>query len=84
MTDLIPPQSPDHWLSAAFTSNTATSGGVIKRRISDIDRIVGRDRFLGEVRARGFQAVENGDNLIVFCNAQPVRLAAPRAGVTAH
>lgn len=79
MTDLIPPQSPDHWLYAAFTSTTATTGGVIKRRISDIDRIVGRERFLSEVRSRGFQAVENGDNLIVFCNGQPVRLASARA-----
>ena len=78
MTDLIPPQSPDQWLYAAFTSTTANAGGVIKRRISDIDRIVGRDRFLGEVRSRGFQAVENGDSLIVFCNAQPVRLASAR------
>lgn len=78
MTQLVSPQSPDHWLSAAFSSTTATTGGVIKRRITDIDRIVGRDRFLGEVRARGFQAVENGDSLVVFCNAQPVRLAAAR------
>jgi hypothetical protein len=79
MTDLIPPQSPDHWLSAAFSSTTATSGGVIKRRLSDIDRIVGRDRFLDEVRERGFQAIENADTLIVFCNHAPVRLASARA-----
>ncbi|HBS50897.1 MAG TPA: hypothetical protein DEA05_12825 [Rhodobacteraceae bacterium] len=36
--------------------------------------MVGRELFLSEIRRRGFTAVENGDQIIVFCNAQPVRL----------
>ena len=71
--------APELWLEQAFSCPTARKGGVIKRRVSDVERIVGRDLFLTEVRRRGFQAVENGDTLVIFCNDAPVRLAAPRA-----
>lgn len=69
---------PDEWMAQAFGSNTAKTGGVIKRQLSDVDQIVGRERFLDEVKRRGFQAVTNGNALVIFCNADPVRLAAPR------
>ncbi|WP_255552256.1 N-(5'-phosphoribosyl)anthranilate isomerase [Maritimibacter dapengensis] len=70
--------APDIWMDQAFTCPTALKGGVIKRSIEDVDRIVGRDLFLSEVRRRGFQAVENGLTLVIFCNGDPVRLAAAR------
>jgi hypothetical protein len=56
-----------------FSSKTARAGGVIRRRLRDVDRIVGRDVFLNELRRRGFHAVENGGDIVVFCNAQPIR-----------
>lgn len=70
--------APEHWMEQAFSCPTARNGGVIKRRVSDVERIVGRDLFLTEVRRRGFQAIENGDALVIFCNDAPVRLAAAR------
>ncbi len=74
--------APELWMEQAFSCPTARKGGVIKRRVSDVERIVGRDLFLTEVRRRGFQAIENGDTLVIFCNDAPVRLAAPRAPLT--
>lgn len=77
-------QLPDHltpevWLAQVFGSGEVLKGGVIKRQIRDVERIAGRERFLGEVARRGFQAVENGRHIVVFCNTRPIRRVAARA-----
>lgn len=64
---------PDTWLRHVFSSQAAADGGVVRRRMSDVDRIVGRARFLSEIERRGFQAVENAGQVIVFCNREPIR-----------
>lgn len=56
-----------------FSSKTARQGGVVRRRRSDVERIVGREAFLAEIRRRGFHAIENGGDIVIFCNAQPIR-----------
>jgi hypothetical protein len=43
-------------------------GGVIRRDIRWIDREIGRDQFLAEVRERGFHLVETGGQWVVICN----------------
>lgn len=64
---------PDVWMRGVFSSRDACRGGVIKRQVRDVERIVGRDAFLSEVERRGWQALENGRHFIVCCNAQPIR-----------
>ena len=69
---------PDHltaeqWLAQVFASKEAAAGGVVKRQVRDVERLVGRRAFLEEVERRGFQAVENHRHFVVFCNALPVR-----------
>ncbi|MBV7408646.1 N-(5'-phosphoribosyl)anthranilate isomerase [Maritimibacter sp. DP1N21-5] len=73
-----PQTAAELWLDRTFTCKTALSGGVIKRSVSEVQSIIGRERFLSEIKKRGFQAVENGDDMIVFCNRNPVRLAMAR------
>lgn len=53
---LIP---PDLWVRQIFSAQVARDGGIVRRKISDVDRIVGRDLFEAEFRRRGFRAVEN-------------------------
>lgn len=65
---------PDDWLCRLFASRAAAQGGVVRRQTRDIERIVGRDRFLAELERRGFRAVENAGQTIVFCNREPVRV----------
>jgi hypothetical protein len=48
---------------------------VLKRQISDVERLVGRGPFLDELEQRGFQAVENGRHFVIFCNPFPIRRA---------
>ena len=44
-----------------------------------MERMVGREAFLSEIQRRGFTAVENAGQVIVFCNAEPVSLMSSEA-----
>ncbi|MCA0996400.1 N-(5'-phosphoribosyl)anthranilate isomerase [Alloyangia pacifica] len=74
MTDLPLPIRPEDWLRQLFLSRAAAQGGVIRRKTHDIERIVGRERFLAELDRRGFRAVENAGQTVIFCNCEPVRV----------
>jgi len=65
--------TPDLWLAQLFSSQEARRGGVVKRQIRDVERLVGRSAFASAVQDRGFQAVENGRHFVVFCNSAPIR-----------
>lgn len=41
------------WVLHLFSSQAAREGGVIRRKVRDIDRYVGREAFLVEMRRRG-------------------------------
>jgi len=68
------PLSPDAWVTHLFTAKAAREGGVIRRKLRDIERYVGRDAFENELRRRGYHAVENAGQLVIFCNQEPIRL----------
>ena len=69
---------PDTWLRNVFSAKAVGRGGVIHRSARDVERVVGRDAFLREVQRRGFMLVENGEQLVVFCNRDSVRLIVQR------
>ncbi|MEP4198659.1 MAG: N-(5'-phosphoribosyl)anthranilate isomerase [Aliishimia sp.] len=62
------------WLDHIFSSKTAMSGGVVRRKSRDVERIVGRDLFREELRRRGYRAIENGPYFVIFCNRLPMRM----------
>ena len=73
---MIRPESslaPDAWLHDVLSSRAVAQGNVIRRKRRDIERFVGMKRFLEELRMRGFQALENREDIIVICNQAPVR-----------
>lgn len=65
---------PDDWLCRLFASRAAAAGGVVRRKTRDIERIVGKQRFMAELDRRGFRAVENAGQTVIFCNREPVRI----------
>lgn len=67
------PLSSDAWITDLFSSKAARQGAVIRRKLRDIERYVGRSRFENELRRRGYHAVENAGQLIIFCNQEPIR-----------
>ena len=68
-----PTLSADGYLRDLFRAKAVCDGGVVYRKIRDIDRFAGRARFLKEVERRGFQAVINGGHVVIFCNRDPIR-----------
>ena len=64
----------DIWLLQLFTAKTARQGGIVRRSVRDVERIVGRDIFQAELMRRGFHAVENSGQYVIFCNNAPVHV----------
>jgi len=74
MPRMPPHLSPAAFLADVFASKAVRKGQVIRRKLSDIDRYYGREAFVAELRRRGFRAVENSGQLVIFCNRAPVRI----------
>lgn len=72
------PLAPEIWLHDLFACRAVQQGAVIRRKARDIERFAGMDRFLAEIDRRGFQAVRNGGQIVIFFNREPIRrLTAP-------
>ncbi|KUJ80382.1 N-(5'-phosphoribosyl)anthranilate isomerase [Ruegeria marisrubri] len=65
--------TPKKWLAQVFSSAEAQRGGVVKRKVRDVERLVGREAFLREASWRGFQVLQNNQHFVVFCNGLPIR-----------
>ena len=77
MRNLNSPLSPEMWLKDLFTAKAVQEGAVIRRKARDIERFVGMDRFMAEIRRRGYQVAENSGQIVIFCNRAPVRWLTP-------
>ncbi|QFT80780.1 hypothetical protein FIU89_09180 [Roseovarius sp. THAF27] len=62
----------DLWMRKIFDAKAARAGGVVRRSVRDIERIVGRERFRREITRRGYHAVENAGQVEIFCNNERV------------
>ena len=65
------PEHAERWLRQIFSAHAA-QGGVVRRSVAWVDREVGRDRFIAEVRRRGFHLISSGNQFIVVCHSGPV------------
>jgi hypothetical protein len=63
----------ESWLLRLFSSRDAREGGVVRRKIRDIDRLVGREVFLAKMGRRSFTVIENPGQFVKFCNQELVR-----------
>ncbi|MGB4829065.1 MAG: N-(5'-phosphoribosyl)anthranilate isomerase [Paracoccaceae bacterium] len=64
--------SPQEWLRREFDTRAVTDGGTIRRKVADIERIVGCETLMSLMRELGFRAAENVGHFVIFCNADPV------------
>jgi hypothetical protein len=71
-----PPQLPANqaFIDQLFAAKSVNRAGVVRRAIRDVEREVGRDAFIAEVRRRGFHLVECGGQFIVICNSGQLRI----------
>lgn len=69
----LPACLPAHlWIRQIFSAQAARDGGIVRRKVADVERIVGRAAFEAELRRRGYRAVVNAGQYVIFCNAEPV------------
>ena len=73
MTDRYLPMSPEHWLSQVFSAKSARDGGIVRRKVRDVERIMGRQAFEAEMRRRGYPVIENAGQFVIFCNREELR-----------
>lgn len=57
------------WLRQLFAAKAVQKGGIIRRKIADVDRQIGRDTLLAEVERRGFHAILCGRQFVIICNS---------------
>lgn len=65
---------PAIWMQRLFDAKAARQGGVVRRSTRDVELVVGRAAFEAEIRRRGYHAIQNGDQIVVFCNNEPIRV----------
>ena len=78
MTPLVQksPPSPEEFLSNLFADEAAQHGGIVQLSRLDMERFIGRDLFIQEMKLRKFTALENRGQIIVIFNNKDLRLLA--------
>lgn len=66
--------SPYEFINDMFRAKAAKSGGIVRRKIANVQKYASFQYLLKEVEARGFHLVETGDQYIVICNPGNFRL----------
>lgn len=74
MTRQVSLMPPEIWMRQIFDAKAARAGGIVRRSRRDIERIVGLTAFEAELRRRGYHAVENAGQVVIFCNNEVVRV----------
>lgn len=64
--------TPDSWIDQIFATKAARRGAVVRRSVAWVTREVGQDRFISEIRARGYHLVRTADQYIIICHAGPI------------
>lgn len=73
MEQIVRQANADYWVDQVFSAKQAR-GGVVRRAVPWVEREIGRDRFMREVRARGFHLLRAGEQFIVICDPRPVQI----------
>jgi hypothetical protein len=62
------------WGRRIFGAKTVQRGGVLRRSVRNVEREIGREALVAEVRARGFHLIECGGQFIIICNPGHIRV----------
>jgi len=71
------PLAPEVWLYDLFNAKAVMQGAVIRRKVRDVERFAGLERFMAEIERRGFQVAENAGQFVIFCNQAPINWLTP-------
>ncbi len=69
----VHPDRPNPWAARIFTAKAVAKGGIVRRAVKDVEREMGRDALLAEVKRRRFHLIECGGQFIIICNSGQMR-----------
>ena len=55
-------------MNQVFEAGQASAGGVVRRSVYNVERLVGFAAFVEECRRSDFHVIETGDELVVLCH----------------
>ena len=64
------------WVRQRFESQIAKRGGVVRRKITSIDKFASRAEVKAECAKRGYHIVQHGDQWLVFCDKASAKIIA--------
>lgn len=70
------PIPPKICLARIFENRSARDGAVVRRKVRDVERYTGREVLLAEFRRRGYSAVENAGQFVIFRDRDAIRRVA--------
>ena len=56
------------WVNQIFRADIVKRGGVVRRKITSIDKYASRQAVKVEAKRRGYHIVEHGDQWLIFCD----------------
>lgn len=61
--------SPYAYINAIFDAKAARSGGIVRRKIEDVEKYASSRYLSEEVARRGFHILEVGRQYLIICNS---------------
>jgi hypothetical protein len=62
------------WVKQIFQSQIAKRGGVVRRKVTSIDKFASQAELSAECHKRGYHIVEHGDQWLIFCDKASVKI----------
>ena len=61
--------SPYAYINRIFRADAVRQGGIVRRKMADVQRLATFKELKAEVERRGFHLLETGDQYVIVCNA---------------
>lgn len=62
----IPPASK--WIHQIFRAQQVRNGGIVRRKVSNVQKYASVEDLECEVKKRGFHMLQSGDQYLIFCH----------------
>jgi len=66
--------SPYEFVNRIFEAKAARNGGVVRRKIKDVERYASLKYLIKEVDVRRFHLIRTGDQYVIICNMGELKL----------
>lgn len=60
--------SPYEFINHIFEAKAAKNGGIVRRKIANVEKFASIQYLIQEVKERGFHLIEIEDQFVIFCN----------------